>query len=99
MEHDLVDMYVEIEKCRNLLYKAAWLYDRKDPESNKYASMAKLTIPESAFAVLNRCIDVFGGYGYMRDQGLEGALRDIRITSIYEGTNKIQKNVIAKMLY
>jgi alkylation response protein AidB-like acyl-CoA dehydrogenase len=99
MEHDLVDMYVEIEKCRNLLYKAAWLYDRKDPESNKYASMAKLTIPESAIAVLNRCIDVFGGYGYMRDQGLEGALRDIRITSIYEGTNKIQKNVIAKMLY
>jgi alkylation response protein AidB-like acyl-CoA dehydrogenase len=99
MEHDLVDMYVEIEKCRNLLYKAAWLYDRKDPESNKYASMAKLTIPESAIAVLNRSIDVFGGYGYMRDQGLEGALRDIRITSIYEGTNKIQKNVIAKMLY
>lgn len=99
MEHDLVDMYVEIEKCRNLLYKAAWLYDRKDPESNKYASMAKLTIPESAVAVLNRSIDVFGGYGYMRDQGLEGALRDIRITSIYEGTNKIQKNVIARMLY
>ena len=99
MEHDLVDMCVEIEKCRNLLYKAAWLYDRKDPESNKYASMAKLTIPESAVAVLNRSIDVFGGYGYMRDQGLEGALRDIRITSIYEGTNKIQKNIIAKMLY
>jgi alkylation response protein AidB-like acyl-CoA dehydrogenase len=99
MEHDLVDMYVEIEKCRNLLYKAAWLYDRKDPESNKYASMAKLTIPETAVAGLNRSIDVFGGYGYMRDQGLEGALRDIRITSIYEGTNKIQKNVIAKMLY
>jgi len=99
MEHDLVDMYVEIEKCRNLLYKAAWLYDKKDPESNKYASMVKLTIPESAVAVLNRSIDVFGGYGYMRDQGLEGALRDIRITSIYEGTNKIQKNVIAKMLY
>lgn len=99
MEHDLVDIYVEIEKCRNLLYKAAWLYDRKDPESNKYASMAKLTIPESAVAVLNRSIDVFGGYGYMRDQGLEGALRDIRITSIYEGTNKIQKNVIARMLY
>ncbi len=99
MEHDLVDMYVEIEKCRNLLYKAAWLYDRKDPESNKYASMAKLTIPESAIAVLNRSIDVFGGYGYMRDQGLEGALRDIRITSIYEGTGNIQKNAIAKMLY
>jgi len=99
IEHDLVDMYVEIEKCRNLLYKAAWLYDRKDPESNKYASMIKLTIPETAISVLNRCIDVFGGYGYMRDQGLEGALRDIRITSIYEGTNKIQKNVIAKMLY
>lgn len=99
IEHDLVDMYVEIEKCRNLLYKAAWLYDRKDPESNKFASMVKLTIPECAISVLNRSIDIFGGYGYMRDQGLEGALRDIRITSIYEGTNKIQKNVIARMLY
>jgi alkylation response protein AidB-like acyl-CoA dehydrogenase len=99
IEHELVDMYVEIEKCRNLLYKAAWLYDRKDPESNKYASMAKLTIPESAITTLNKSIDIFGGYGYMRDQGLEGALRDIRITSIYEGTGKIQKNVIAKMLF
>jgi alkylation response protein AidB-like acyl-CoA dehydrogenase len=99
VEHDLVDMYVEIEKCRNLLYKAAWLYDKKDPESNKYASMAKLAIPESAIKIVNRSIDILGGYGYMRDQGLEGALRDVRITSIYEGTNKIQKNIIAKMLY
>lgn len=99
LEHDLVDMYVEIEKCRNILYKAAWLYDRKDPESKTYSSMAKLTIPESAITILNRAIDMLGGYGYMRDQGLEGALRDVRITSIYEGTGKIQKNAIAKMLY
>jgi butyryl-CoA dehydrogenase len=99
IEHDLVDMYVEIEKCRNILYKAAWLYDKKDRESSQYASMAKLAIPESAINIANRCIDILGGYGYMRDQGLEGALRDIRITSIYEGTAKIQKNIIAKMLY
>lgn len=99
VEHDLVDMYVEIEKCRNLLYRAAWLYDRKDPESKTYSSLVKLTIPESAIRILNSCIDMFGGYGYMRDQGLEGALRDVRITSIYEGTGKIQKNTIAKLLY
>ena len=99
IEHDFVDMYVETEKCRNLLYKAAWLYDRKDPESKKYSSMVKLAIPESAIKILNRCIDILGGYGYMRDQGLEGALRDVRITSIYEGTGNIQKNAIAKMLY
>ncbi len=99
IEHDLVDMYVEIEKCRNLLYKAAWLYDRKDPESKQYSSMVKLAVPESAIRILNRSIDFLGGYGYMRDQGLEGALRDVRITSIYEGTSKIQKNVIARMLY
>jgi alkylation response protein AidB-like acyl-CoA dehydrogenase len=99
IEHDLVDMYVEIEKCRSLLYKTAWLYDRKDAESKKYSSMVKLAIPESAIKVLNGCIDIFGGYGYMRDQGLEGALRDVRITSIYEGTGKIQKNSIARLLY
>ncbi len=99
IEHDLVDMYVEIEKCRNLLYKAAWLYDKKDPESKKYSSMVKLTIPRNAIDILNRAIDILGGYGYMRDQGLEGALRDVRITSIYEGTGNIQKNVIAKMLF
>ncbi len=99
IEHDLVDMYVEIEKCRNLLYKAAWLYDRKDPESKRYSSMAKLAIPEAAISLLNRAIDILGGYGYMRDQGLEGALRDVRITSIYEGTGRIQKNAIAKALY
>jgi alkylation response protein AidB-like acyl-CoA dehydrogenase len=99
IEHDLVDMYVETEKCRSLLYKTAWLYDRKDPEATKYASIAKLVIPESAIQILNRSIDVLGGYGYMRDQGLEGALRDVRITSIYEGTAKIQKNIIAKTLF
>jgi alkylation response protein AidB-like acyl-CoA dehydrogenase len=99
IEHDLVDMYVETEKCRNLLYKAAWLYDKKDPGSKRYSSMVKLAIPESAIKVLNMSIDILGGYGYMRDQGLEGALRDVRITSIYEGTSKIQKNAIAKMLY
>lgn len=99
IEHDLVDMYVEIEKCRNLLYKAAWLFDRKDPESKKYSSMVKLALPESAIKILNRCIDILGGYGYMRDQGIEGALRDVRITSIYEGTGNIQKNAIAKLLY
>ncbi len=99
VEHDLVDMYVEIEKCRNLLYRAAWLYDNKDPESKKYSSLVKLAIPESAIRIVNRTIDIFGGYGYMRDQGLEGALRDVRITSIYEGTGNIQKNGIAKMLF
>ena len=99
IEHDLVDIYVEVEKCRNLLYRAAWLYDKKDPESKKYSSMVKLAVPESAIKILNRCIDFLGGYGYMRDQGLEGALRDVRITSIYEGTSKIQKNGIARMLY
>lgn len=99
IEHELVDMYVEIEKCRNLLYKTAWLYDRKDPESKKFSSMVKLTIPECAIKILNQSVDIFGGYGYMRDQGLEGALRDIRITSIYEGTSKIQKIAVAKQLY
>ena len=99
IEHELVEMYVETENCRNLLYKAAWLFDRKDPESKKYSSMAKLVIPESAIKVLNKSVDILGGYGYMRDQGLEGALRDVRITSIYEGTSKIQKNALAKILF
>ncbi len=99
IEHDLVDMYVEIEKCKNILYKAAWLYDKKDRESKIYSSLVKLTVPETAINVLNRCIDIFGGYGYMREQGLEGALRDVRITSIYEGTSKIQKNNISKLLF
>ena len=99
IEHELVDMYVEIEQCRNLLYKAAWLYDRKDPESKKFSSMVKLAIPECAIRILNQSVDILGGYGYMRDQGLEGALRDIRITSIYEGTSKIQKIAVAKLLY
>ncbi|MEN6617444.1 MAG: acyl-CoA dehydrogenase, partial [Syntrophorhabdus sp.] len=99
IEHDMVDMYVEIEKCRNILYKAAWLYDQKNPESRKYSSMVKLTIPRNAIDIINRAIDILGGYGYMRDQGLEGALRDVRITSIYEGTGNIQKNAIAKMIF
>lgn len=61
--------------------------------------MVKLTIQDSATVLLNRPTGVFKGYGYMRDQGLEGALRDVRITSIYEGTSKIQKAIIARMVH
>ena len=72
----------------------------KDNKQNfsKYASMAKVYASEVAMKASTQCVQIHGGYGYMRESGVERLMRDAKITQIYEGTSEIQRLVIAKDL-
>jgi alkylation response protein AidB-like acyl-CoA dehydrogenase len=92
----LVDMAVEIEAARNLLYKATWLYDQGRSEYKKYAAMAKLYCSEISNRVVNQAVQIHGGYGLMKEYPVERFYRDQRLLEIGEGTSEIQRMVIAR---
>ncbi|MGA1847038.1 acyl-CoA dehydrogenase family protein [Deferribacter abyssi] len=93
----LADMALRIEASKHLICHAAWLEDSgKTPI--KEASMAKIFASETANFVTKEAIQIFGGYGYIKDYGIERYFRDAKVTEIYEGTSEIQRLVIAKEL-
>jgi alkylation response protein AidB-like acyl-CoA dehydrogenase len=92
----LADMAMEIEAARLLVYRAAGLVDENDPGMTLYASMAKCYASDVAMKVTTDAVQILGGYGYMRDYPVERMMRDAKITQIYEGTNQIQRVVIAR---
>jgi alkylation response protein AidB-like acyl-CoA dehydrogenase len=87
----------ELEAARLLVLRAAWLKDRGAPFTRE-AAQAKLYATESANRAAYACLQVFGGYGYMREYGIERYFRDARATTIYEGTSEVQRMVIARSL-
>jgi alkylation response protein AidB-like acyl-CoA dehydrogenase len=94
----LADMAMEIEAARLLVYRAASLVDAKDPAMTYFASLAKCYAGDVAMKVTTDAVQVLGGYGYMREYPVERMMRDAKITQIYEGTNQIQRVVIARNL-
>lgn len=94
----LADMATKVEASRLLVYNAAEMLDQGDANFGRYSSMAKMFASDSAMAVTNDAIQVLGGYGYMKEYPAERMLRDAKITQIYEGTNQIQRLVIARSL-
>jgi len=92
----LADMAMEIEAARLLVYRAASLVDAKDPQMTYFASLAKCFAGDTAMKVTTDAVQVLGGYGYMREYPVERMMRDAKITQIYEGTNQIQRVVIAR---
>ena len=94
----LADMATKVEASRLLVYNAAEMLDRGDDKFARYSSMAKMFASDSAMAVTSDAIQVLGGYGYMKEYPAERMLRDAKITQIYEGTNQIQRMVIARSL-
>jgi len=94
----LADMATEIEASRLLVYQAAAMMDKHGANrrpAGKYAAMAKLYAAECAHRCTHKCIQIHGGYGYVKDYIAERLYRDARITEIYEGTSEIQRLVIA----
>ncbi len=91
------DMAMKIELASNLLYKACWLKDSDKPFS-KEAAMAKLYCSEIAKEVVDEAVQLFGGYGLMKDYDIERFYRDQRLLQIGEGTSEIQRLVISKQL-
>ncbi|MBJ48864.1 MAG: acyl-CoA dehydrogenase [Candidatus Marinimicrobia bacterium] len=97
IQFKLADMAMQIEAARLLTYKAAW---KKDSNMNfgVSASMAKVFASEVAMQSSNQCVQIHGGYGYIKETGVERLMRDAKITQIYEGTSEIQRVVIARDL-
>jgi alkylation response protein AidB-like acyl-CoA dehydrogenase len=94
----LADMETQCAAARELLYQACAKIDRGDRDIGKYSAMAKLFCSDVAMKVTVEAIQVLGGYGYVKDYPVERMLRDAKITQIYEGTNEIQRVVIARTL-
>jgi short-chain 2-methylacyl-CoA dehydrogenase len=93
----LADMAVEIEAARNLVYKSAWFKDQGRPFA-KEAAMAKLYTGELSHRVANRALQIHGGYGYMDEYAVSRLYRDQKVLEIGEGTNEVQRMVIARHL-
>jgi acyl-CoA dehydrogenase len=97
IQFKLADMATQIEAARLLTYQAAWL-ESTGRSYGKASAMAKLLAGDTAMQVTTEAVQIFGGYGYTRDYPVERMMRDAKITQIYEGTNEIQRIVIAKYL-
>jgi alkylation response protein AidB-like acyl-CoA dehydrogenase len=98
IQFKLADMATEVEAARLLVYQAAWLADRTDVRFTKESSMAKLYAGEVAVRVANECVQIHGGYGFIKDYPAEKFYRDVKLCTIGEGTSEIQKLVIARQL-
>jgi len=94
----LADMATEIDAARLLTYRAAWLADRGDSRLTRESSMAKLYTSEVAVRVANEALQIFGGYGFIKDYPAEKFYRDVKLCTIGEGTSEIQRLVIARQL-
>jgi len=98
IQFKLADMETRTAAARELLYKACAKIDRHEPDRGKYSAMAKLFASDTAMAVTIEAVQVLGGYGYVSEYPVERYMRDAKITQIYEGTNEIQRLVIARTL-
>jgi alkylation response protein AidB-like acyl-CoA dehydrogenase len=104
IQFKLADMAMEIEAARLLTYKAAWLADRAIASGNydfritQESSMAKLYAGEVAVRVANECVQIHGGYGFIKDYPAEKFYRDVKLCTIGEGTSEIQRMVIARQI-
>ena len=94
----LAEMATKVEAARNLVYTAALTVDTNAPDISKLSAMCKLFATDTAMEVTTNAVQIFGGYGYMRDYPIEKYMRDAKITQIYEGTNQVQRLVVARAL-
>ena len=98
IQFKLADMATQVEAARLLVYQAAWLADRDSARYSRESSMAKLFASEVAVRVASECVQIHGGYGFIKDYPAEKFYRDSKLCTIGEGTSEIQKLVIARSL-
>jgi acyl-CoA dehydrogenase len=90
----LTDMATEIDAARLMVYRSAWMLDQ-GMKASKESAMAKIMATDVAMKVTVEAVQIFGGYGYMKEYPVEKMMRDAKLLQIYEGTNEIQKHVIS----
>ena len=92
----LADMATQIEAARLLVYQAAQMFDAGAPDLTYYASLAKLFATDAAMRVTTDAVQILGGAGYVNEHPVERMMRDAKVTQIFEGTNQIQRVIIAR---
>ncbi len=98
LQFRLADMEIEIQAARVFLHQAAWKLDNGMPDANKHCAMAKKFVTEAGSRIVNQCLQLHGGYGYLADYGIEKLVRDLRVHEILEGTNEIMRMIVARHL-
>ncbi|BAK76581.1 acyl-CoA dehydrogenase domain protein [Pseudogulbenkiania sp. NH8B] len=94
----LADMATELVAARQMVRLAAWKLDSGSPDATAYCAMAKRFVTDAGFKVVNEALQLFGGYGYIKEYPLERHLRDSRVHQILEGTNEIMRVIVARRL-
>jgi alkylation response protein AidB-like acyl-CoA dehydrogenase len=94
----LADMRIQVEASRALIYQATSMLDRGIRDILPYAAMAKCMASDTAMRVTTDAVQILGGYGYMKDHPVERMMRDAKSTQITEGTNQIQRMIIARSM-
>lgn len=95
IQHIMADMAIQIEAARSLVYATCRMIDSGAKNFSKESAMCKVMASDTAMKVTTDAVQILGGYGYMKEYPVEKRMRDAKITQIYEGTNQIQRNVIA----
>ena len=98
LQFRLADNEIELQAARTFLRQAAWKLDTGSPDASKFCAMAKKHATEVGSRVVDSCLQLHGGYGYLADYGLEKLVRDLRVHQILEGTNEIMRLIVARNL-
>ena len=96
LQFRLADMEIELQAARTFLRQAAWKLDTQQPDATKFCAMAKKFVTEAGSKVVDQCLQLHGGYGYLADYGIEKLVRDLRVHQILEGTNEIMRLIVAR---
>jgi len=98
LQFRLAEMEIELQAARTFLRQAAWKLDQGAPDATKFCAMAKKFVTEGGSRIVNQCLQLHGGYGYLADYGIEKLVRDLRVHEILEGTNEIMRLIVARQL-
>ena len=98
LQFKIADMATNLEAARMMIYRAADALDRADPQASMYSAMGKRFATDIGFEIVNEALQIHGGYGYLKDYGIEKLVRDLRVHQILEGTNEIMRVVISRKL-
>ena len=98
LQFRLADMEIELQAARTFLRQAAWKLDTDAPDATKFCAMAKKFVTEAGSRIVNQCLQLHGGYGYLADYGIEKLVRDLRVHEILEGTNEIMRLIVSRQM-
>ncbi|MEO1139127.1 MAG: acyl-CoA dehydrogenase family protein [Pseudomonadota bacterium] len=98
LQFRLADLEIELQAARVFLRQAAWKLDTGAHDATKHCAMAKKFVTEAGSRIVNQCLQLHGGYGYLADYGIEKLVRDLRVHEILEGTNEIMRLIVARQM-